>query len=82
LKNYDRVIAAVKNLGTWAHVQKSLWYISTSMTSEMAAAHVWAAMDGDDSLIVVDASNNDAYWYNLKPDVGPFLQSHWRKMAA
>jgi len=76
-QNYEKVAEAIKALGTWAKVQQSFWYVSSAYSGKQAADKVWAVMDKNDSLIVVDASNNDAYWYNLDPKVSKFIQDKW-----
>lgn len=77
-QHYERVSDAIQKLGSWAKVQKSFWYINSPHSAEYVAKQIWASMDSNDSLIVVDASNNDAYWYNLNSDVSQYLQSQWR----
>lgn len=77
-QGYTRVIEAIKELGPWAKVQESVWYVNASMTAEFAAKRVWSEMDANDRLIVVDATNNDAYWYNLTDSVAKHMQSNWR----
>lgn len=77
-QNYDAVINVIKSLGNWAKIQKSVWYVNSSFNAELAAKKVYASMDNNDSLIVLDASNNDAYWYNLSDEVGLYIQRHWR----
>ncbi len=77
-KNYEAVISEIKKLGAWANVHYSLWYISTSLGAADAAKQVWNVMDTNDSLIVVDVTNNYAYWFNLSDEVSKFIQDHWR----
>lgn len=81
-KNYEAVADAIKLLGAWAHVQKSVWYVKSEHTASTAADKIWAAMDANDSLIVVDATNNTAAWYNLKPEVSAFLKDRWYQARA
>lgn len=81
-QNYERVIAAIKSLGSWAKVQYSLWYVSSSYSAKQAAEIVRRAQDTNDSLIVIDATNNDASWYNLDPKVIEFIRQHWNQRAA
>ncbi len=38
---------------------------------------VWTSMDINDSLIVVDATNNAASWRNLDPEVEEFIKKKW-----
>lgn len=78
-KNYDRVINAIKHLGHWAAVHKSLWYVKSAHSAETAAKLIWSAMDSSDSLCVVDTTQNQAYWYNLKPEVSEALKANWFK---
>ena len=77
-QGYDKVAAAIKSLGNWAKVQLSFWYVNSGYSASKVAEIVWDAMDSNDSLAVVDSTNNDAAWYNLKPEVSKFIQEHWR----
>lgn len=76
-QDYARVIEAIKALGPWAKVLESVWYVNAAMTAESAAKHIFAHMDENDRLIVVDASNKDAYWYNLSETVAKHMQANW-----
>jgi hypothetical protein len=77
-QNYEKVIAAIKSLGTWAKVQKSFWYVKSTSSSSQAADAVWLVMDSSDSLIVVDATNNTAHWHNLNNEVTKHIQGQWQ----
>ena len=68
-KNYDAVIAKIKTLGNWAKIHKSFWYVNSDLTAAQARDAVWAAMDSDDTVYVVDATNNDAAWQNVSNEV-------------
>lgn len=81
-QNYDRTIAAIKSLGSWAKVQYSLWYVKSSYTAKQAAEIVRRAQDANDTLIVIDATSNDAAWYNIDPKVAEFMQQNWSQRAA
>jgi hypothetical protein len=76
-QNYEKVIAAIKELGSWAKIHKSYWYVNSSYTASQACSHVWAVMDANDSLYVVDASNNTAAWQNLTDEVSNFIKDWW-----
>lgn len=54
-QDYEKVIEKIKSLGSWAKVQKSLWFVSSNLTAEQAAKSVWQGMDRNDSLNVVDS---------------------------
>ncbi|MCF8146262.1 MAG: hypothetical protein K9N21_20335 [Deltaproteobacteria bacterium] len=76
-QNYEEVADAIKKLGNWAKVQYSLWYVKSHLSASDAGEKVWAVMDSNDSLIVIDVTDNFASWYNLSPEVSEFMKSHW-----
>lgn len=76
-QDYDKVADAIKSLGAWAKVQYSLWYVKSQLSASDASEKVWAVMDRNDSLIVIDATNNNASWYNLSQEVSYFIKEHW-----
>jgi hypothetical protein len=78
-RNYDGVIEEIKNLGDWAAVQKSVWYLNTSLNAQSVAEKIYSHMDSNDTLIVIDTVNNDAYWYNLSEEVAKHIQNYWNK---
>lgn len=76
-QDYGSVIKEIKTLGNWASVQKSVWYVNSTLTSKQAAEKIYSKMDSDDSLLVVDSVNNDAHWYNVSDEVAKHIQEHW-----
>lgn len=76
-QSYERVITAIKGLGSWGKVQYSLWYVKSSYSAKEAADIVRRAQDANDSLIVIDTVGNDAAWFNLDSKVSEFLQQSW-----
>lgn len=78
-KDYSKVIDAVKALGAWGKVHKSVWYVNSTLSCEQAANRIWLAMDSNDSLIVIDATGNDAYWINVNSEVSNHMVDQWRK---
>lgn len=78
-QHYQRVIDAIKTLGPWAKLEKSLWYVNSASNAESAAKFLWQKMDANDVLIVIDSTNNDAYWYNMDSDVSKQLQEQWSR---
>ncbi len=78
-QDYSKVIEEIQSLGSWAKVHKSFWYVRAEFTAEEAAKKVWAKMDSNDSLMVIDTTGNNAYWFNIKPEVSKFMQDNWYK---
>lgn len=79
-RNYAGVEKAIKSIsGVWAHVELSLWYVSTLMDAQTAFNVVWAEMQPQDKLIVIDVSRNAASWAGLDPTVSDYLKIQWWK---
>ena len=76
-QNYEKIIEVIKSLGNWAKIQKSFWYVKSNYSSSEASKIVWNSMDSNDSLIVVDATNDFTSWHNLNPEVSEFLKKKW-----
>jgi hypothetical protein len=76
-QNYEAVIEKIKGLGSWAKVHYSLFYVSSKYSARQATDHVWAAMDANDTILVVNASTNEAAWQNLGEDVSKYIREHW-----
>lgn len=76
-QNYEKVIDTIKGLGTWAKIHKSFWYVKSNLTAAEARARVWAVMDKNDTVYVVDAKNNSAAWNNLSDAASNFIKEKW-----
>nr|WP_314433606.1 CRISPR-associated protein Cas2 [uncultured Brevundimonas sp.] len=81
-QNYEKVIAKIKTLGSWAKIHKSFWYVDSKFTASEACAQVWAVMDANDKLYVVDATNNNAAWNNLSDEVSEHIKKRWAVKTA
>ncbi|PLP96785.1 hypothetical protein [Cupriavidus pauculus] len=78
-QNYERVAAAIKALGSWAKVHKSLWYVNSSFTASQALDYLQAAVDHNDKILVIDTTNNSAAWNILDPQVAAHIKENWIK---
>lgn len=78
-KNYEAVIKAVKSLGLWAKIHKSYWYVNSPHSAREAVDIVWAAMDGNDTVYIVNATNNSAAWENIPDASSIFIRDQWLK---
>jgi hypothetical protein len=56
-QNYDAVRAAIRGLGQWHQFQLSLFYVHTAMTPQAAYDRVWASMDSNDKLAVINCAD-------------------------
>ncbi|WP_419826837.1 CRISPR-associated protein Cas2 [Sphingomonas sp.] len=78
-QSYQRVIESIKQLGNWAKVGYSFWYVNSIYTASQARDHVMKAMDAGDKLYVVDATNGASAWHGLSSEVSTFILDKWSK---
>ncbi len=74
-QNYVKVEAAINSLGRAVKIQLSMYYLKTDYTYVQAEQHIRNAMDSNDRLIVIEASN--ASMTNLLPGSAQFVTDHW-----
>ena len=80
--DYTKIINAIKELGPWAKVQKSHWFVSTDFSAEQAVRRLSNYLDSDDTIIAIDAKNNDAYWIGIDDEVSKQIQNYWSKKVS
>ena len=78
-QNYERVFERIKSLGGWAKVHKSFWYVDSVYTASQAVDHIQSALDANDKVYVVDATNNVAAWNALPDDVSSQILQQWSR---
>lgn len=76
-RDYAAVIARIKELGNWAKIEFSFFYVNSQLSASDARNHVWTAMRTGDKLYVVDATNNNASWIGLPAEVTALIQAEW-----
>lgn len=76
-QNYEKLIEAIKTLGPWAKLQQSFWYVNSNLDAVAAGNFLKKFTDVNDYLIVVDATNNNAYWFNCIEPVSELLRKQW-----
>lgn len=74
-KDYSQIIAAIKQYGTWAHLEESVWAIRTASTPASVRDALLKHIDENDRLLVAEPTGNAA-WHNLNPEVGTWLQKN------
>ena len=76
-RDYTNVINTIKELGAWARIQQSLWFVSSDLSTEEITNKVWQQMDSNDNLIVINTNENAAYWNNLSDEVSNHIKENW-----
>jgi hypothetical protein len=81
-RDYEKVISAVKQMGNWAKIQYSYWYVDSHMSAEQARAYLVKFIDSNDTIYIVDATNNNAAWHNISDEAGIYIRDRWLAKAA
>lgn len=76
-QHYPRVQKAIEATGDWARIEFSFYYVKSSMSLADITKHVWASMDSNDKLIVIDTSLNNFYAHNIDGAVLKQIQTQW-----
>lgn len=78
-QNYDAVIERIKQLGSWAKIHYSFWYVDSAYNASQAVEYIKPALDANDRVYVVDATNNVAAWNTLPTNVADHIKDRWFK---
>jgi hypothetical protein len=76
-QNYPAVAEKIKALGGWAKVTESFWYVDSTFSAAQARDYILPALDENDKLFVVNATNGQAAWHNLSDAAATYLRKHW-----
>lgn len=74
-RNYDKLYDGIKNYGTWARINESLWIIKSDDTSTQIRDNLKSFIDENDKLIVAKLSGEGA-WFNLSDEISKWLKSN------
>lgn len=76
-QDYHAIIGEIKTLGNWARLHKSVWHVKSGLSAAQAVERLKRVIDSNDSLYIVDSTNNESAWCNLDSKVSEFLQQNW-----
>ncbi len=73
-EQYEKVEAAIKSLGGWAHIEKSVWLVSTqTLTVSQVRDSVFKSMITSDKLFVARLAGDWGSYY-MDPEVVKWLK--------
>ena len=75
----EAVVDCIHTLGDWAQVDHCLWYVHSYASARFACDCVWTVMSAADTLLVIDATNNEIASENIDPEVAQFMRDHWHR---
>jgi hypothetical protein len=59
------ILSAIEELGQAVRIFSNVWYVRSNLPAAEAARRVWDIMQPADSLLVIDASGEEAATFNL-----------------
>ena len=77
-QNESAVLATLKTCGRCIRVKHSLWYLKSSLSAAQVADKMRNVLDVYDTIIVIDASNDNAAWYNLDAAAADAILKQWK----
>ena len=72
-ESYRRLIDRIRQYGTFASLQYSLWIVVTPASPRAVRDDLRAYVDADDRLFVA-AMTGETAWHNLAPDVSEWMR--------
>jgi hypothetical protein len=73
-KDYEPLIKAIKELGTWWHHLDSTWLVKSAMTASEARDTLKAHLDGNDELLVIDVTGQARAWSGFNESGSKWLK--------
>lgn len=64
---YERLVAAIKRLGLWAKIGKSVWIVRTTEPCARIHDMLWPHVDDSDRLFII-RTRREAAWQNVLCD--------------
>ena len=71
-----KVETAIKSLGPAIKERPTLWYVKSRVTAHEAKKTIMAVMDANDTLLVVDTSNNSVVSHNVRQEIEEFVEAN------
>lgn len=79
IKDYPRLYKAISNLGVAVRLCDSTWYVRSALDGVAVFNNLLAHVDNDDSLVVIDATNNFLRGIaHLEPEVSRAVEKLWQ----
>jgi hypothetical protein len=75
-RTYDRMASAIEALGPASvEIQFGLWHIDSGQTADQVRDRLKPALDVNDQLVVIDASNCRTAWIHLGKEASESLRA-------
>lgn len=75
-ESYEKVIAAIKELGDWIKPQYSLFFVDTGLASAEVRDRLTPLFDENDRLLVADVSGDEMAWYGFTAEETSWIKQH------
>lgn len=76
-ENGKVVTSKIKELGTWARINPSLWYVDSTLTASEVRDQITPLIKDGDCLFIANMSSGQAAWKGVSNPVTAFIKTHW-----
>lgn len=76
-QKYDKLIAALKEYGTWWHHLESTWLVKTTNSLKEVHDDLRQYLDDNDELLVIDVSGDPRSWSGFNQKGSDWLDNTW-----
>ena len=73
----EPVLKSIQSLGNITRLGNGFWYVNGNTGAEEALKRISSWMTQQDSALVVDAANNEVFWYNLDDTRAQRIRQNW-----
>lgn len=73
----EEIAGTVQRLGRTSMLYPCCWYLETSLEVSEVKTKVSATLSDNDVFVVVDATNHQAAWKNIRPDAAELIHETW-----
>ncbi|MES3002041.1 MAG: hypothetical protein V4787_15220 [Pseudomonadota bacterium] len=78
-RNQSAILATLRALGPCTRIRSSVWHLKASLSAQDLTTKLRNIVDRGDSVLVLDATNDNAAWYNIDQTTSDALQQQWRR---
>jgi predicted proteasome-type protease len=75
--NEKVLINSIQKLGNVTRIDNGFWYVNSTVDANEAIKRLASWVTDKDRVMVIDASNNQVFWYNLDDVKAQRIRQNW-----
>ena len=73
----EEISKELKRLGNATPITQQCWFLNLPYTPEQLTKHLSQFFTDSDTLFVADATNDQAFWFNIEDKKATRIRQHW-----